>query len=382
MRRAEGCLKVPFLDLKLAYQELRPEFDAAYGRVVDRGQFILGPEVEAFEREFAAYCGTQHCVTVGNGLDALHLALRASGIGPGDEVIVPAHTFIATWLAVSATGAIPVGVDVQEGTFNIDPAGVEAAVNPRTAAIVPVHLYGHPADMVALNRVALRHGLLMIEDAAQAHGALCHGRRSGGLGHAAAFSFYPVKNLGAFGDGGAVTTNDTQLADTVRLLRNYGSRLKYHHECRGVNSRLDEFQAAFLRVKLRHLDEWNGRRARLAGQYAAELESLGLLQLPVPASWASPVWHLYVVRHPQRDALQERLERLGVSTMIHYPTLPHRSGAYQSSKSEERARAFPAAEQLVREILSLPISAQHAPDDVSYVAETIRQFSAQAKIAA
>ncbi len=372
-------MKTPFLDLRAATEELRGELDEAYRRVMASGWHVLGPEVEAFERELAAYCGTSHCVAVGSGLDALHLSLRAYGIGPGDEVIVPAHTFIATWLAVSATGATPVGADVEERTYNLDPACVEAAVTPRTAAIIPVHLYGQPADMAALGAVAARHGLRVIEDAAQAHGAEHHGRRAGALGGAAAFSFYPVKNLGALGDGGAVTTNDGQLAAAVRLLRNYGSRVKYQHECQGVNSRLDELQAAFLRVKLRHLDAWNARRARLASHYAEELADVPDLVLPSAGAEASSAWHLYVVRHPCRDALQQYLHRLGVATMIHYPVLPPRSPAYQGA--EQAARFFPVADRLVRDILSLPMSPHHTSAEISHVVASIRQFGERGRLA-
>jgi dTDP-3-amino-3,4,6-trideoxy-alpha-D-glucose transaminase len=373
-------LKTPFLDLKRATDELRGELDEAYRRVADSGWFVLGPELEAFEREFADYCGARHCVAVGNGLDALYLILRASGIGPGDEVIVPAHTFIATWLAVSATGAVPVGADVDERTFNLDPACAEAAVTPRTAAILPVHLYGQPADVPALAQVARRHGLLLIEDAAQAHGASCHGKRAGNLGQAAAFSFYPAKNLGALGDGGAVTTDDGELAAAVRLLRNYGSREKYVHERQGVNSRLDELQAALLRVKLRHLDKWNARRADLAARYARELAGLPELALPQTPAWASPVWHLYVVRHPRRDALQQHLQRLGVATLIHYPIPPHRSAAYQGQRGPARS-FFPVTERLAGEILSLPMSPHHSDQEVAAAVAAIRGFAEQRKLA-
>jgi dTDP-3-amino-3,4,6-trideoxy-alpha-D-glucose transaminase len=372
-------VKVPFLDLRAAAEELREELDDACRRVVASGWYVLGPEVEAFEREFAAYCGAEHCVAVGSGLDALELTLRGYGIGPGDEVIVPAHTFIATWLAVSAAGATPVGADVEEATGNLAPASAAAAVTPRTAALLPVHLYGQPADMAGLRAVASRHGLVLIEDAAQAHGARWDGRRAGGLGGAAAFSFYPVKNLGALGDGGAVTTNDGQLAEAVRLLRNYGSRVKYQHECRGVNSRLDELQAAILRVKLRHLDGWNARRAWLAARYDAELAGLPDLLLPVVRPAAAPAWHLYVVRHPRRDALQQHLQRLGVATMIHYPVLPSRSPVYRDQ--EAPARLFPVAERLVREILSLPMSPHHTPAEIGHTVQAIRQFGQRGRLA-
>ena len=364
-------MKTPFLDLRPAAAELRVELEEACRRVAESGWYILGPEVEAFEREFAAYCGVDHCVGVGNGLDALQLILRGYRIGPGDEVLVPAHTFIATWLAVSATGATPVGVDIDEHTFNLDPVCALAAVTPRTAAIIAVHLYGQPAHVAALESVAARHGLKLIEDAAQAHGASYRGRIAGSLGQAAAFSFYPVKNLGALGDGGAVTTNDRALADAVRLLRNYGSRVKYQHECQGVNSRLDELQAACLRVKLSRLDEWNARRARLAAQYAADLAGLEDLVLPSVAPGVSPAWHLYVVRHPRRDALQQHLQRLGIGTMIHYPVLPPRSAAYL--EHGDRSRPFPVAESVVRDILSVPMSPHHTAAEISHTSAAIRQ---------
>ena len=260
-------MRIPFLDLKAASTELREELDAAYHRVMDSGWYILGEEVDAFEAEWAAYCGVRYCVGVGNGLDALHLILRAMDIGTGDEVIVPSNTYIATWLAVSYAGATPVPVEPDPRTFNLDPTRVEAAITPRTRALLPVHLYGQPADMDGLLEVARRHDLRVVEDAAQAHGATYKGRRCGGLADAAGFSFYPGKNLGALGDAGAVTTDDDRIADRVRALRNYGSRRKYYHDEKGYNSRLDPLQAAFLRVKARHLDEWNGRRAELASRY-------------------------------------------------------------------------------------------------------------------
>ena len=373
-------MKVPFLDLKRDYQALDRELDEACRRVLAAGWYVLGPEVEALEQEFAAYCGVRHCVGVGNGLDALGLILRACGVGPGDEVIVPAHTFIATWLAVSATGATPVGVDVDAQTCNLDPGATAAAVTPRTAAVIPVHLYGRPADMGALRQVAARHGLKLIEDAAQAHGARCQGRRVGALGDAAAFSFYPVKNLGACGDGGAVTTDDGELAERVRLLRNYGSRRKYDHECRGTNSRLDELQAALLRVKLRHLDAWNARRAALVEVYQAGLGGASDLALPSAPPEAEPVWHLYVVRHPRREELRRHLERVGVTTMVHYPVPPHRSPAYRLQGGP--VRRFPVAERLAGEVLSLPLSPHHTDGEVSYTAQAVRQFCDPLRLAA
>ncbi|RUQ41268.1 MAG: DegT/DnrJ/EryC1/StrS family aminotransferase [Candidatus Competibacteraceae bacterium] len=348
-------MSVPFLDLGAAYLELKDDLDAAYHRVMDSGWFILGKEVEAFEREFAAYCEAAHCVGVGNGLEALHLILRAYGIGPGDEVIVPANTYIATWLAVSYAGATPIPVEPDARTYNLDPALIEAAITPATRAILPVHLYGQPADMDPIKALASRYGLKVIEDAAQAHGARYHGRRVGGLGDAAGFSFYPGKNLGALGDGGAVVTNDADLAERVRVLRNYGSRVKYHNEVKGFNSRLDELQAALLRVKLPVLDAWNERRRAAAARYLDGLAG-SELGLPYVPKWAEPVWHLFVVRHPQRDALQQRLQQAGIGTMIHYPIPPHLQPAY--AELGYGAGAFPISEAIHREVLSLPMGPQ------------------------
>ena len=345
-------MNVPFLDLKAAYLERRAEFDAAYRRVMDSGWYLLGRELEAFEAEFAAYCGVRHCIGVANGLDALHLILRACGIGAGDEVIVPANTYIATWLAVSHAGARPVPVEPDAATCNLDPGRIEAALTPRTRAIMPVHLYGQPAAMEPILGIARRHGLRVIEDNAQAQGALHNGRRTGGLGDAAGCSFYPGKNLGAFGDGGAVTTDDADLAERVRRLRNYGSKVKYQHELPGFNSRLDDLQAAFLRVKLGVLDEWNRRRAAVADRYLAAFAGTAL-QLPVVAPGAGPVWHLYTVRHPRREALQTALEQAGIGTVIHYPVPPHLQPAYATLGLA--AGTFPVTERIAREILSLPM---------------------------
>ncbi|HEY5975462.1 MAG TPA: DegT/DnrJ/EryC1/StrS family aminotransferase [Geobacteraceae bacterium] len=345
---------IPFLDLKATYTELQDELDAAYRRVMESGWYLLGAELQAFEAEFAAYCGAQHCIGVANGLEALHLVLQAWGIGPGDEVIVPSNTYIATWLAISHCGARPVPVEPVATTANLDPARLEAAITPRTRAILPVHLYGQPADMDPINEIARRHGLKVLEDAAQAHGAGYRGKRAGQLGDAAGFSFYPGKNLGAFGDGGAVTTDDADLAARVRLLRNYGSRVKYVNEAAGYNSRLDELQAAFLRVKLRHLDGWNARRAAIAAWYLAELPKLAPdLVLPVVNPAASPCWHLFVVRSAEREALQARLVAGGVQTLIHYPIPPHLQQAYAGAGFGEGS--FPLAEQLAREVVSLPM---------------------------
>lgn len=373
-------MTVPFLDLKAAYQELQGDLRAAYERVMDVGQFILGAEVEAFEREFAAYCGVKHCVAVGNGLDALSLALRGCGIGPGDEVIVPAFTFIATWLAVSAVGAVPVAVDVDRETCNLDPTQLQAALTPRTAAVMPVHLFGQPADMDAVNAVARHHGLKVIEDAAQAHGADYKGRRAGGLGDAAGFSFYPGKNLGAFGDGGAMTTDDDTVADKVRLLRNYGSRVKYQHMVLGVNSRLDELQAAFLRVRLCQLDSWNSRRTHCAAVYRNSLESLAELRLPHVPDGIEPVWHLFVIRHPRREELQRYLNAHGIGSLIHYPTPPHRSPAYRHG--QWRGARPLVAERLAEEVLSLPMGPHLSAEDLAQVCDALHLFTQHSRLAA
>ncbi len=360
---------ISFLDLRASVSELQSDLDEAYRRVMASGWFINGSEVVAFEREFADYCGVRNCIGVGNGMDALYLILRAYGIGPGDEVIVPGHTFIATWLAVSNCGATPVSVGVFGDTYNIDPEEVAAAITPRTKAIMPVHLYGQPADMDALNALAQEYDLRIVEDAAQAHGARYKGCRVGALGSAAGFSFYPGKNLGAYGDGGAITTNDDELAEKLRMLRNYGSRRKYFHEIPGVNSRLDELQAAFLRVKLKRLDDWNVRRRDIAARYLQGLESLPGLELPKVETWAEAVWHLFVIRHPSRDALLAHLERRGVQTAIHYPIPPADSGAYQGQvKSDRACRAI--AEQL----LSLPMGPHLSNADVDYVLQTLQDF--------
>jgi len=349
-------MKVPFLDLRAAYLELKTEIDEAVHRVMDSGWYILGPEVEAFESDFSQYCEADHTVGVANGLDALHLALLAMGVGPGDEVIVPSNTYIATWLAVSQCGATPVPVEPDVRTYNIDPTLIEQAITPRTKAILPVHLYGQPADLDPILDITRKHGLRVLEDAAQAHGARYKGRRIGSHGDAVAWSFYPGKNLGALGDAGAVTTNDPEIADRIRVLRNYGSRIKYVNEVRGYNSRLDPIQAAVLRVKLKHLDEWNNRRRRIASYYLNNIEVPGLV-LPFVPEWAEPVWHLFVVSHPERDALAQKLKGGGVGSLIHYPIPPHKQQAYAAQFGD--ASNFPIAELLSEKILSLPISPHH-----------------------
>ncbi|MEO3693129.1 DegT/DnrJ/EryC1/StrS family aminotransferase [Roseateles paludis] len=358
---------IPFLDLKRLNATYDDGIRAGIDRVLASGWYILGAEVDAFEREFAAYCGVRHCIGVADGLDALALILRAMGIGPGDEVLVPSNTFIATWLAVSSVGAQPVPVEPRPGTHNLDPDRLEAAITPRTRAIMPVHLYGQPCEMDAINAVAARHGLRVIEDAAQAHGARYQGRRAGGLGTAAGFSFYPGKNLGALGDGGAVTTNDDELAARVRLLRNYGSTVKYKHEVKGVNSRLDEMQAAVLRAKLPGLDADNVARAQAAAWYGEALAGLDLV-LPEVAPGAEPVWHLYVVRSKRREALQAALSAAGIGHLVHYPIACHQQGAY----ADTQWPALPIAEQFQHEVLSLPIAPYLSREDVQRVVDVIR----------
>jgi len=374
-------MKVPFLELKPTYLELKPELDAAYQRIMNSGYYLYGKELETFEQEFAAYCEVPHCVGVGNGLDALHLILRAMDIGPGDEVIVPSNTFIATWLAVTFSGATPVPVEPDERTYNLDPTKIEAAITPHTKAIMAVHLYGQPADMDPIMAIAKQHGLKVIEDAAQAHGARYKGRRVGGLGDAAGFSFYPGKNLGAFSDAGAVVTKDAALAKKVAILRNYGSKIKYQHEVVGLNSRMDELQAAFLRVKLHHLESWNARRSVLANQYLTQLSDLnsrflktfGFQLLPAVPSWASPVWHIFVIRHPSRNELQKQLSDSGISTLIHYPIPPHLSGAYSDLRASNAGRwRLPIAEKLAGSVLSLPIGPHLSPEEHKYVLDILK----------
>ena len=364
-------MKVPFLELKPAYDELRDDLDAAYHRVMDSGWYLLGNEIESFEAEFAKYCEAKHCVAVGNGLDALHLILRAYDIGAGDEVIVPTNTFIATWLAASYAGATPVPVEPDLKTFNLDPARIEAAITPKTKAIMPVHLYGQPADMDPILNIARKHGLKVVEDNAQAQGARYKGRRTGSLGDAAGNSFYPGKNLGAFSDAGAVTTNDGVLAGRIRILRNYGSKKKYYNDEKGFNSRLDELQAAFLRTKLSKLDEWNDRRRNVAALYLTELGGVANLTLPFVPEWAEPVWHLFVVRHPKRDALQQKLAAADIGTLIHYPVPPHLSGAYADGRWSRGS--FPVTEELSDTVLSLPMGPHLAKEPVGDVAENVRR---------
>jgi dTDP-3-amino-3,4,6-trideoxy-alpha-D-glucose transaminase len=336
---------IPFLDLRLATEELRPEMDEAVARVMRSGVYILGPEVETFEREFAEYCGARHCVGVANGLDALTLLLRGLAIGAGDEVIVPAHTYIATWLAVSATGARVVPVEPSPETCNLDAQRVEEAIGAHTRAIVAVHLYGQTAAMEELGEIAQRRGVVLVADAAQAHGVDLGG-------YSAAFSFYPTKNLGALGDGGAVVTDDAALAERIRVLGNCGSGEKYSNEVRGVNSRLDSLQAAVLRVKLRHLDEWNHRRREIARCYLDQLAGIPGLTLPNIADGCDSVWHVFAMRYPRRDWLARQLAREEIGTLVH-PVPPHLSGAYRDAGLGRGS--FPIAEQIAEQELSLPL---------------------------
>ncbi len=360
---------VPFLDLGATYREIQAELDDAYKRVMESGWYLLGSELAAFETEFAAYTGAAECVGVGNGLDALTLALRATGVGPGDEVIVPSNTYIATWLAVSAVGATPVPVEPDAATHNIIATSIEDHISPRTKAVLPVHLYGQPAEMAPILQLARQHGLVVVSDAAQAHGALYRGQPIGALGDVVCWSFYPGKNLGAYGDGGAITTNSSELADRVRVLRNYGSKVKYVNDVRGVNSRLDELQAAVLRVKLRYLDEWNGRRTAIARHYLDALSGVEHLVLPESIPNASSSWHLFVVQHPDRDQLQAGLADLGIQTLIHYPIPPHRQGAYADLGL---LAPLPMAERLAANVLSLPIGPHLSLDESGAVADAIQ----------
>lgn len=360
-------MAIPFLDLKRVNAAHDEAIRAGVHRVLDSGWYILGDEVAAFEREFAAYCETKHCIGVADGLAALHLTLRAYGISAGDEVIVPSNTFIATWLAVSQAGAQPVPVEPDERTHNLDPRRIEAAITARTRAIMPVHLYGQPAEMEAILAIARRHGLKVIEDAAQAHGARYQGRRAGGLGDAAGFSFYPGKNLGALGDGGAITTNDDALAARLRMLRNYGSSIKYHHEMAGVNSRLDEIQAAVLRAKLPALDADNAARRRVAMAYLEALRDAPL-QLPQQAAGAESVWHLLVIATDRRERLQQALTQAQIGHQIHYPIACHQQQAY----ADQRWPSLPIAERLQHQVLSLPIAPYLSDAEVGQVAEVIK----------
>ena len=361
--------RIEYLDLKKANAEYESELIAVTKKVIESGRYILGEEVAAFEGEFAAYCGVKHCVTTANGLDALVLILKAYGICEQDEVIAPANTFIATWLAITAVGARVVAVEPDENTHNIDPKKVEQAISPKTKAIIAVHLYGSPADIEALSIISQKHSLILVEDSAQSHGATLRGKMCGSLGDAAAFSFYPGKNLGALGDGGAVTTNDDRIAETIRKLRNYGSENKYHHELLGTNSRLDEIQAAILRVKLNYLDRENQRRRILAQAYIDQLPKKYIKTQQI-LQMANPVWHIFTIRTARRADLISFLQQHGIITSIHYPVACHNQEAYK----EEKHGPLQVADRLQREVVSLPIGHYLKMDVIERVAYKINEF--------
>ena len=363
---------IPFLDLKAINLRQKEQFHEALDRVLNSGWLILGTEVEAFEREFASYCGTNFCVGVANGLEALQLTLKAWDIGPGDEVIVPSNTYIATWLAVTQTGATPVPVEPDITTYNLDPLLIQNAITLRTKAIIVVHLYGRPANMKPVLEIARRNNLKVLEDAAQAHGETYFGKRVGSLADAAAFSFYPGKNLGALGDGGAVTTSDSRLVERIQLLRNYGSKFKYHNQVIGHNSRLDELQAAYLRVKLLTLDSDNKSRRIVADAYNRGFADIKNLTLPTSEVGYSSAWHLYVVRHAKRDELQRRLDAAGVGVMVHYPIPPHLQPAY--SDLGYKKGSFPIAEMIHDQVLSIPIDPVISTRDVNKIIVTIKEI--------
>lgn len=363
-------MNIPFVDLLSDYQVLKSEIDDAYARVMNSGVYILGSELKSFESNFAQYCSVKHAIGVANGLEALHLILKGYGFGPGDEIIVPANTYIATWLAISQVGATPIPVEPNALTHNIDPDLIESAITSKTKAILVVHLYGQPADMGPINNLAHKYHLKVIEDAAQAHGAKYKGIKVGALGDAAGFSFYPTKNLGAFGDGGAITTNDSILADKITLLRQYGARERNVHEMQGYNSRLDPLQAAFLNVKLQKLDQWNQKRKEIANQYLAALAGIDDLILPFVHESVEPVWHLFVVQHPYRELIQQELNKLNVQTLIHYPTPPHLSGAYKENKTA--FPPLPITEKLAQNIFSLPLGPHMSHEAISTVINSLK----------
>ena len=364
-------MAIQFTDIQQTHLELQAELTAAFQRVLASNWFIMGDELAAFEKEFAECCGARHAIGVGNGLEAIKLILRAYSIGPGDEVIVPAHTFIATWLAVSEVGATPVPVDADELTYNINVKQIYDAITPKTKAIIVVHLYGQPVEMEHVWQLAKKHKLKVIEDAAQAHGACYRDKPVGTLGDAAAFSFYPVKNLGALGDGGAITTNDDALAEKLRLLHNYGSSKKYVHVVQGNNSRLDELQAAFLRIKLKRLAQWNKHRQQIAAFYLKNLfEFEPEISLPLYPDYLRPVWHQFVIQSERRDELQEYLKWNGIPTMVHYPIPPHLQQAYKNKIN----KSLPVAEKIAKRCLSLPVHPALNKADITFIADSIRKF--------
>ena len=362
--------KIPFLDVGSSYRELREEIDSAVYRVLASGRYVQGEEVESFESNFAAFVEAQHCVGVANGLDAIYLALRALGVGVGDEVIVPAHTFIATWLAVTNCGATPVPVEPELNGFNIDPTLIEAAITSRTKAVIMVHLYGQPCDIDEIHNVASRYGLRVIEDAAQAHGAIYKGKRIGGHSDVVTWSFYPGKNLGAFGDGGAITTNDKDLAEKIQVLGNYGSKQKYDHPELGVNSRLDPIQAAILNVKLDYLDGWNKIRGEIAKSYIKSFSNSSV-SCTLENDWSKSAWHLFVIRTSERDKLKRQLSAFNIESIIHYPKAPHQQAAYSATFV---GRKFERTEKICSSILSLPIGPEMSNKDVSFVCESVQKI--------
>lgn len=365
-------VKVPYLDLKAQYRGIKPEIDAAIARVLDSCQFVLGAEVAGFEQEFAAYCGTTECIALNSGTSALHLALLAAEIGPGDEVITVPFTFVASVAAVLYAGARPVLVDIDPRSFNMDPGAIEAAITPRTKAILPVHLYGQSADMDPIMEIARRHGLIVIEDAAQAHGAKYKNRPVGSIGDMACFSFYPGKNLGAYGEGGSVTTSNTALAEKVRMLRDWGQDRKYHHLLRGFNYRMEGFQGAVLRVKLRHLEKWTEARRAVVNEYNRQLAGSGV-EIPKEMPWARHVYHVYTLRAEDRDTLQRTLQEAGIQTGIHYPVPVHLQPAY--SDLGYGPGAFPQAEAAARQVLSLPLYPELSMKAAAEVASAVKKAS-------
>ncbi|MBN1846620.1 MAG: DegT/DnrJ/EryC1/StrS family aminotransferase [Sedimentisphaerales bacterium] len=362
-------MKVPFLDLKAQYESIRPEVNQALQQVLDKTAFAGGPFVSRFEEEFAAYCGCAHAVGVSSGTSALWLALLALGIGPGDEVITAANTFIATAEAISFCGAKPVFVDVVEETFNMDPAGLQEAITEKTKAVIPVHLYGQMADMDPIRRIARKHHLRLIEDASQSHGAEYQGRRAGSFGDAGCFSFYPGKNLGAYGEAGAVVTDHAEVADVIRCLRDHGQRQKYYHACVGWNARMDGFQGAILSVKLKHLDDWNQARRRNAHRYHAVLPDHDQMHLPREAAYGKSVFHIYAVRVPDRDRLIQELAERDIHCAIHYPVPLHLQDAYESLGYEKGS--FPVAERCADQIVSLPMYPELSAEQIEYVGREI-----------
>jgi dTDP-4-amino-4,6-dideoxygalactose transaminase len=365
-----GNIKVPYLDLKAQYQSIKPEIDAAIARVLESCQFVLGPEVAGFEQEFATYCGAAECVALNSGTSALHLALLAGGVGPGDEVITVPFTFVASVAAVIYANARPVLVDIDPQSFTMDPAAIEAAITPRTKAILPVHLYGQTADMDPIMAVARRHGLVVIEDAAQAHGAKYKGRPAGSIGDMACFSFYPGKNLGAYGEGGAVTTSNAEYARSIRMLRDWGQDRKYHHVLRGYNYRMEGFQGAILRVKLRHLETWTEARRAIVSHYNELLADSGI-ETPTEMPWARHVYHVYTLRTEDRDGLHATLQAEGIQTGIHYPVPAHLQPAYADLGYGKGA--FPRAEAAAEQVLSLPLYPELSSQAVTEVAGAVKR---------